>query len=155
MHKIMIVDDEENILKALSRTLRREEGWETECYSNAEEALRRARSCIFDAVISDCNMPGCNGIDFLAELREIQPDACRILITGMVNIDTLMQAINQAGAFRFFAKPWDDEALMEGIRAGLRYRDVLVENRMLAEKVRDQQVELDSYRKQRQASVSH
>lgn len=155
MHKIMIVDDEENILKALSRTLRREEGWETECYSNAEEALRRARSCIFDAVISDCNMPGCNGIDFLAELREIQPDACRILITGMVNIDTLMQAINQAGAFRFFAKPWDDEALMEGIREGLRYRDVLVENHMLAEKVRDQQVELDSYRKQRQASVSH
>ena len=75
MHKIMIVDDEENILKALNRSLRREADWEIECYSNAEDALRRARSCIFDAVISDCNMPGCNGIDFLAELRELQPAA--------------------------------------------------------------------------------
>ena len=155
MHKIMIVDDEENILKALTRTLRREADWEIECYSSAEEALRRARSCIFDAVISDCNMPGCNGIEFLAELREIQPDACRILMTGMVNIDTLMQAINQAGAFRFFAKPWDDEALISGIREGLRYRDMLVENRMLAEKVRDQQAELDHYRQQRRVSMSH
>ena len=155
MHKIMIVDDEENILKALSRTLRREADWEVECYSNAEEALRRARSCIFDAVISDCNMPGPNGIEFLGELREIQPDACRILMTGMVNIDTLMQAINQAGAFRFFAKPWDDEALMAGIHEGLRYRDILVENRMLAEKVRDQQAELDQYRQQRRVSMSH
>jgi DNA-binding NtrC family response regulator len=155
MHKIMIVDDEENILKALSRTLRRESDWEVECYSTAEDALRRARSCIFDAVVSDCNMPGRNGIDFLSELREIQPDACRILITGMVNIDTLLQAINQAGAFRFFAKPWDDEALMVGIREGLRYRDMLVENRMLAEKVRDQQAELERYRKQRRVSMSN
>jgi two-component system, probable response regulator PhcQ len=153
MHRIMVVDDEENILKSLSRTFRREPDWEVECFSNAEDALRRARSCIFDAVISDCNMPGRNGIDFLSELREIQPDACRILITGMVNIDTLMQAINQASAFRFFAKPWDDDALLDGIREGLRYRDMQVENRMLAEKVRDQQAELDQYRQQRQAAT--
>jgi response regulator RpfG family c-di-GMP phosphodiesterase len=73
----------------------------------------------------------------------------------MVNIDTLLQAINQAGAFRFFAKPWDDEALMVGIREGLRYRDMLVENRMLAEKVRDQQAELERYRKQRRVSMSN
>ncbi len=155
MHKIMIVDDEENILKALNRSLRREADWEIECYSNAEDALRRARSCIFDAVISDCNMPGCNGIDFLAELRELQPDACRILMTGMVNIDTLILAINQAGAFRFFAKPWDDEVLLNAIREGLRYRDMLVENRMLAEKVRDQQSELEQCRQQRRVSMSH
>lgn len=155
MHRIMVVDDEENILKALARTFRRQPDWEVECYSNAEDALRRARSSLFDAVISDCNMPGANGIDFLSELREIQPDACRILITGMVNIDTLLQAINRAGAFRFYAKPWDDDALLDGIREGLRYRDTLLENRMLAEKVRDQQAELERYRKQQQASHSH
>ena len=154
MHKIMVVDDEENILKAIARTFRKEPDWEVECYTNAEDALRRARSCLFDAVISDCNMPGQNGIDFLRELREIQPDACRILITGMVSIETLLQAINQAGAFRFYPKPWDDESLMEGVREGLRYRDMLVENRMLAEKVRDQQAELEMYRKMPKSSAS-
>jgi FixJ family two-component response regulator len=73
----------------------------------------------------------------------------------MVNIDTLLLAINRAGAFRFYAKPWDDDALLDGIREGLRYRDTLLENRMLAEKVRDQQAELERYRKQQQASHSH
>ena len=76
-------------------------------------------------------------------------------MTGMVNIDTLILAINQAGAFRFFAKPWDDEVLLNAIREGLRYRDMLVENRMLAEKVRDQQSELEQYRQQRRVSMSH
>jgi two-component system, probable response regulator PhcQ len=146
MHRIMIVDDEENILKALTRTLRTEADWEIECYSNGHDALKRARSSIFDAVVSDCNMPGFSGIEFLSELRELQPDACRILLTGMVNVDTLMKAINQAGAFRFFTKPWDDTALMDGIREGLKYRDMIVENRMLAQKVRDQQTELEYYR---------
>lgn len=148
MYRIMLVDDEENILKALTRTLRREPNWEVECYTNAEDALRRTRSTLFDAVISDCNMPGSSGIDFLAQLRKVQPDACRILITGMANIDTLLQAINLAGAFRFYTKPWDDDALLDGIREGLRYRDMLLENRMLAGKVRDQQAELDRLRQQ-------
>lgn len=154
MNKIMIVDDEENILKAIARTFRKEPTWEVECYTNAGDALRRARSCLFDAVISDFNMPDQNGIEFFRELREIQPDACRILITGMVSIDTLLQAINEAGAFRFYPKPWNDDALLEGVREGLRFRAMQVENRLLAEKVRDQQVELEMYREMRK-SIAH
>jgi len=56
--------------------------------------------------------------------------------------DTLIQSINQAGAFRFVPKPWDDEQLLDSIREGLRFRDVLVENRMLAQQVRDQKEQL-------------
>ena len=147
MHKIMIVDDEENILRALTRTLRQQQSWEVECFSNAEQALRRARSAVFDLIISDCNMPGYDGITFLHELQQIQPDACRILLTGMVNVDTLMAAINSAGAFRFFSKPWDEEALLDGIRAGLQQRDARLENRMLAERYRDQQANTEQQRK--------
>jgi two-component system, probable response regulator PhcQ len=148
MHRIMVVDDEESILKSLGRTLRRVSDWEVEYFSDSREALRRARTTVFDAFVTDCNMPGCNGIDFLSELREIQPDACRILLTGMVDVDTLMKAINQAGAFRFYAKPWDDNQLLEGIQEGLRLRDILTENRILADRLRDQQAELDRYRLQ-------
>ncbi|MFN3712972.1 MAG: response regulator [Alcanivoracaceae bacterium] len=148
MHRIMVVDDEESILKSLGRTLRRMPDWEVEFFSSSQEALRRARTTIFDAFVTDCNMPGCNGIDFLTELRDIQPDACRILLTGMVDVDTLMKAINQAGAFRFYAKPWDDNLLLEGIQEGLRLRDILTENRILADRLRDQQAELERYRLQ-------
>jgi FixJ family two-component response regulator len=62
----------------------------------------------------------------------------------VVEIETLISAINQAGAFRFIPKPWEDEQLLESIREGLRFRDVLVENKMLAQKVRDQQEQLRS-----------
>ena len=146
MHRIMVVDDEENITRALSRTLRQEPDWEVETYTNAQDALKRARSSLFDAIISDYNMPGDNGVDFLNAIREIQPDAVRILLTGVVNVDTLMSAINKAGAFRFYTKPWDDDELLAGVREGLSFHDLAVENRMLAEQVRDQRAELERCR---------
>ncbi|MBA3981851.1 MAG: hypothetical protein C0462_14755, partial [Alcanivorax sp.] len=79
-------------------------------------------------------------------LRTLQPDAVRIVLTGVVNIDTLMAAINEAGAFRFVPKPWDDSQLIEGIEEGLRLRDTLLENRMLARQVRDLQEEIAQLR---------
>ncbi|MCB1615452.1 MAG: response regulator [Pseudomonadales bacterium] len=142
MYKIMLVDDEENILKSLHRSLRKQKDLDIEAYLNATDALKRANSCIFDLVISDCRMPGIDGLEFLRQLKEVQPDAMRIVLTGAVNIETLMSAINKAGAFRFIAKPWDDEILVETIREGLRFRDIMVENRMLAARVREQENEL-------------
>ncbi|WP_111657964.1 response regulator [Isoalcanivorax indicus] len=145
-YNIMIVDDEENILKSLSRCLRHKENWSLETFTNADDALRRARTRIFDAVITDYNMPDIDGMSFLAELRALQPDAVRIVLTGVVNIDTLMAAINEAGAFRFIPKPWDDTMLIDSIEEGLRLRDTLLENRMLARQVRDLQDEVAQLR---------
>lgn len=146
MDKIMIIDDEENILKSLKRTLRQQQEWDVEVYTSPEEALRRAQTSIFDVFISDCNMPDINGLDLLRELREIQPDGVRIMLTGMVDVDTVLAAVNQAGVFRFIPKPWDDQDLISSIREGLALRHIMVENRMLAQKVRDQQHELEGFR---------
>ena len=147
MKKIMLVDDEVNILKSLGRLLSFQSDWEVETYDNATDALKRARSSIFDVIISDYNMPEYHGIDFLRDMRELQPDACRILLTGVADMETLTAAINTAGAFRFFTKPWDDDQLIQGIREGIHYRQIQVENRMLAEKLRDQEDELEEYRR--------
>jgi hypothetical protein len=144
MDKIMIIDDEESILKSLQRSLRNKEDWEVEVYSSPEQALRRLQTSIFDVVISDCNMPGINGLELLQELKVLQPDAVRILLTGMVNVETVIAAVNKAGAFRFIAKPWEDEELIASIEEGLALRRMIVENRMLADRVRDQQRELES-----------
>ena len=144
MHRIMIVDDEDYILKALNRIFRTQEDWEVETYVDPFEALRRARTTIFDAVITDFRMPEMDGIELLRTLREIQPDTIRILLTGVIDIDTLMSAINQASAFRFVPKPWEDEQLLESVREGLKFRNILLENKILAQTVRDQRERLRS-----------
>lgn len=144
MHQLMVVDDEEYILKALSRTIRAETDWGVETFSQPLEALRRARTTVFDAVITDYSMPDLDGLQLLQEIRQLQPDTIRILLTGVVDTDTLLSAINRAGAFRFIPKPWDDFQLLESIRQGLEFRDVLLENKMLARTVRDQRKALRS-----------
>jgi len=144
MYQVMLVDDEDYILKALKRTINMYTDWEVETYQDPREALRRARTTVFDAVITDYMMPEINGLELLQELRDIQPDTIRILLTGVIDIETVMSAINKAGAFRFIPKPWDDEQLLDNIREGLKFRDILLENRILAETVREQRQTLRS-----------
>ncbi len=115
-----------------------------ELYNDPAQALAHSEAQVFDAVITDYSMPEVDGIELLKQFRELQPDTIRILLTGFVEIETLMSAINEAGAFRFVPKPWDDDQLLESIGEGLRFRDVLVENKMLAQKVREQQEQLRS-----------
>jgi len=144
MYQVMVVDDEEYILKALKRTINTYTDWDVETYKDPHEALRRARTTVFDAVITDYMMPELNGLELLQELRELQPDTIRIVLTGVIDIETVMSAINKAGAFRFIPKPWDDDQLLDNIREGLKFRDILLENRILAETVREQKATLRS-----------
>lgn len=144
MYRIMVVDDEDYILKALRRVMADREDWEVETFNDPAQALRRARTTIFDAVITDFRMPEVDGIELLQALREMQPDTIRILLTGVIDIDTLMSAINQASAFRFVPKPWEDVQLIQCIEEGLKFRDVLLENKILAQTVRDQREALKS-----------
>ncbi|WP_421711872.1 response regulator [Alcanivorax sp.] len=144
MYQVMLVDDEDYILKALKRTINMYTDWDVETYQDPREALRRARTTVFDAVITDYMMPELNGLELLQEIRDLQPDTIRILLTGVIDIETVMSAINKAGAFRFIPKPWDDEQLLDNIREGLKFRDILLENRILAETVREQRQTLRS-----------
>ena len=144
MYQVMLVDDEDYILKALKRTINMYTDWDVETYQDPREALRRARTTVFDAVITDYMMPELNGLELLQEIRDLQPDTIRILLTGVIDIETVMSAINKAGAFRFIPKPWDDEQLLGNIREGLKFRDILLENRILAETVREQRQTLRS-----------
>ncbi len=143
MYNIMIVDDEENILNSLRRMFTKNKQWEIEYYSDPKKALNRARTMNFDLFLSDYRMPEVDGIQFLTEVRQIQPEAMRLILSGYTDLEALLGAINKAEIYRFINKPWQDYELTSTIEQALEHREILVENRRLADQVREQQQELD------------
>ena len=127
MKKILLVDDDTNILHALQRELR--EFFEIEAFDNPEKALEHCRVAQFDLVIADYKMPGMNGIDFLKQFGQLQPDASRLLLSGEADIDALIRTINETHIYRFLAKPWEKAELLSSILQALSYRDAILENR--------------------------
>lgn len=144
MSRVMIVDDEVDILKALRRVLRiapcvcgnRSFSLEVEAFSSPVEALERARHENFDLFISDFRMPGMDGIEFLKGTKALQPDAARLILSGYADLNALVRAVNEVGIERFVAKPWNDYELMSAIGQALAHRELLRENRELANLVR-------------------
>ncbi|MDH5600835.1 MAG: response regulator [Gammaproteobacteria bacterium] len=142
MYRILIVDDEENIVNSLKRSLRKISEWEIETFTSGTEALRRAEGCTFDLFISDFRMPGLNGVEFLSQVKKIQPNAARIILSGYTDLEALVGAINEAEIFRFINKPWNDYEFILTIEQALKYKDMLTENLYLANQVREQSEKL-------------
>src|ERR1700743_2844718 len=90
-HPILIVDDEEIVLVALRDTLLRE-GYNVVASPHAVHALSVLKEQTFSVVITDQQMPLVSGLEFLAQVRDIQPDATRILITAVLNLGTVIDA---------------------------------------------------------------
>ena len=133
---ILLVDDEPNVLKALSRLLKQ---YHLSTASDSNEALLMAEQQSFDLVITDYRMPGINGVDFLVLFKRLQPDAVRVVLSGMADLEGVQQAINDAEVFRFINKPWSNLEILNVVQNGLAHRRILLENRALADQVRAQQ----------------
>lgn len=144
MYRIMLVDDEENILKALRRLLTITpcvyDGIEykirVDSFSTADEALEFARHNAVDLVLSDYRMPRKDGVTFLKEFKEIQPNAARLILSGYADLNAVIGAINEAQIYRFINKPWNDYELVSSIAQALAYRNLMLENLHLADKAR-------------------
>jgi response regulator RpfG family c-di-GMP phosphodiesterase len=138
---ILIVDDDVDVLAALGATLQRSD-YNLVCCENAEEALAHLERQPFAAVISDQHMPGMSGLQLLEKTRDLQPDASRLLITGMLQVDTLIGAINTGEIFRFIAKPWSRGEVIATVENAVQRYALLVENRRLNEATRELNVQL-------------
>lgn len=144
MSRILIVDDEASILKALQRLLRvapctygnKQFTLDVVAASSPLEALKIAHQEDFDLFISDYRMPEMDGIEFLKQAKAIQPDAARLILSGYADLNALVRAVNEVGIERFIGKPWNDYDLMSAIGQALAHRDLLLENRQLADLVR-------------------
>lgn len=120
-YRVLIVDDEEIVLVGLRESLARE-GYEVVTASNALSGLEALKTGPFAVILSDQQMPWMTGLEFLAQVREMQPHASRILITAVLSLETVVEAINKGEIYRFVIKPWLREELLATVRnAAQRY----------------------------------
>lgn len=144
--KILLVDDEENILRAISRTLMDEEGLELLAADSGARGMDLlAEHPDVALILSDQRMPGISGAEFLQQARELAPDAVRMILTGYADIASTMDAINKGGAARYLTKPWDDELLRRTVREGVEQYRLVQENRTLHALVEQQNRELEEW----------
>src|ERR1035437_8121025 len=95
--RILIVDDELSMREFLSILLERE-GYEVAVAGNAEEALRQIDSSLFDLVISDVQMPGLNGIELLARIKQVSPETAVLMVTAFSTAEQAVEAM-KLGAY--------------------------------------------------------
>lgn len=152
MYRVLIVDDEPNILTALRRNLSnippsQLDGERLELFpaNSPDDALQLVVDENFDLVISDLRMPGISGVDLLAEVAARQPHSARMLMSGYADLEAIVSAVNQARIFRFIPKPWNDSELRMAVVQALHYRAVLQENQRLADLVRTQRGQLERH----------
>lgn len=124
---ILIVDDEEIVLVALRDTLLHD-GYNVVSSPHAVHALTVLEEQKFSVIITDQQMPMVTGLEFLVLARQIQPDATRILITAVLNITTLIDAINKAEIYRFVVKPWAREELLAAVKSAVERFEQISKN---------------------------
>ena len=109
--RILCVDDEVNVLRALQR-LFLDDDYEILLASSAGEGLEILKnSSPVQLIISDYRMPGLNGVDFLREVYHHWPDTVRIVLSGYADTAAVVSAINEGHIYRFIPKPWNDDEL--------------------------------------------
>lgn len=126
--RILCVDDEPNILKAIERIFL-DDDYEILTATSGEEGLRMlAEAGEIRLVISDYRMPGMNGVEFLREVCKGWPDTVRIVLSGFADTAAVISAINEGQIYQFIPKPWEVDDLRASVASALS----LYESRMTA-----------------------
>ncbi len=160
LEHILIVDDDTDVLKSLSRSLtnhsmvhnlfsairaelthRKDESLNernirVQSAWSPQQAIELAAATEFSCVLADQRMPGMSGVELLTLFAEKQPDCARILFSGAIKQADLIDAVDAAHIFGFIAKPWQDYELKSCVAQALGYRHINRENRILAEIIR-------------------
>lgn len=128
MPRIMLVDDDRNVLRSLGRVIHfmpvallRGEAL-VESFEKPAQALARAAECDFDLVIADYLMPSMNGVAFMRHLIELRPQTPRIMLSGYASILEAMDAILHIEPIKLLSKPWNDDQLKQSITELLQAR---------------------------------
>jgi response regulator RpfG family c-di-GMP phosphodiesterase len=142
-NRILIIDDEQIVLIALSETLKRE-GYQVVAIANPLDGLDLIKQQSFGVILTDQQMPQLTGLEFLALAKQHQPDATRILITAVLSLSVAIDAINKGEIYRFIVKPWLREELLVTIKNAVQRFELIRSNAALYEATRKMNQDLSS-----------
>ena len=134
-YKILVVDDEEDNLALLYRSLRRD--YDVSKAHCAREALELLDQEDFQLVLSDHKMPEMEGVDFLKLVSEKHPSTVRVLITAYSDAKILIEAINKAKIYRYIKKPYQIEELLMVVQSALEYYQLKSDNEKLIKDLKE------------------
>jgi response regulator RpfG family c-di-GMP phosphodiesterase len=132
---LLFVDDEPNVLSAMRRACRNDAILpalgrpKITAFESPYGALEFLRHNRVDVVVSDYRMPELNGAMLLRQVRTLQPDAARVIVSGFADFEGIIRAINDAAIFAFVAKPWSDAEIKRTIIEALAESKELAESR--------------------------
>lgn len=140
--RILCVDDERNVLRALERIFLDDE-YEILTASSGEEGLSLLNMAgQVQVVISDFRMPGMNGVEFLKEVFKSHPETIRIVLSGYADTAAVVAAVNEGKIYKFIPKPWNDDELRVTVAKALETFAIQRRNEQLAEELRQKNEEL-------------
>ncbi len=111
--RILLVDDEPDVLEALALALRRAKEFQAvvDTATSGPSALERVARDKYHVVIADHRMPGMTGVELLHRIGATNPDIVRILITGYADLDVAVDAVDRARVHYYIQKPWSNDEL--------------------------------------------
>ena len=135
-YRILLVDDEPNVLSALKRVFHHE-NYEVVTCQEPKQALERFTRESFQLIVSDYMMPEMNGGELLRQARAIRPDMIRIMLTGHADVNAVISAVKSGAVYKFILKPWNDDDLRVTVALALEQYELKQKNNAL---LRDNQV---------------
>lgn len=129
LKKLLIVDDEKSTCDSLERLFRKD--FEILSFQDTDSALSTCLTNSPDIIITDYQMPKMTGLKFLAETQKICPTAVRVLLSGHLEINQLIDAINLGLVHRVFLKPWDNQVLKLSVLESVQLSEILKEKQTL------------------------
>jgi DNA-binding NtrC family response regulator len=145
-YTVLFVDDEPNILNALTRLFRGDH-LRILTATNGDDALNLVRDGGIHVVVTDNIMPGMSGVELARKIKEHSPETLRIILSGHSDMDSVLKAINQGEAFRFVMKPWHDMDLKATVSLAMAQYRLTEQNRELISEIQSQRLLLHRLQK--------
>lgn len=131
--RILLVDDEDLIVRVCTQALQRE-GYHVTGVNSGQFALQAFAAEQFAVVVLDLVLPDIDGLTILSAMREADPDVVVILMTGHASLDSAIEAVRR-GAYDYLRKPFNASDLARVIARGLHERTLAVQNRQLLQQL--------------------
>ncbi len=152
--KVLIVDDEVSVLSSLERSLRKESYQILSAQSGAS-ALELLQENKVAVILSDVNMPGMDGIEFLSRAAEFSPDSVKMILSGYADIELVMDSINRGHVWRYLTKPWQPEDVKVAINNAIDLYMIQAERLNLLSQLEIKNTQLAKWSNKLEDMVNH